>query len=320
MNKDLNISETLLASFDVFEYSLDKIDYPGIYKKIVKQLPRRNLTFEYLSNECAIACEVVCAAICHQINWDFLRDVVYKRTLEDSEWIQASHLLKITSKDVERLLAEYDKPERIRAKERARLLRSLGKSLLNNNIDYRGVFFDGNNKRTFEGINTILNCSEAFSNDPESKKTQLLLQNLSEYEDYSFLGKYCKPAIDYHIIREFLRRGIVCPANQTAVDFIEDPKARKEQTVASLRKICADAFLLLEWLTDYDIVTLNTVEWWIGRSVCVKERPDCNLQNDESQWLKPEFKRCPFYESCYARQIDNKYLSIVEPNYQGNSY
>lgn len=320
MIKDGNISETVFGSFDVFVYSVDKISYPDIYKRIVSLLPRRNSTFEYLSDEDVVACEVVCAAICHQINWDFLRNVIYKKTLENSEWILASNISKITSTEVKCLLREYDKTERIREKERAKILRSLGQSLLDNKIDYKGIFFDGKGKRTFEEIDGILNCSIAFSNDPERKKTQLLLQNLSTYDEYSFLTDYCKPAIDYHIIREFLRRGIVTPSNQIAIDFIKNPKARREQTVAGLRKVCAEAFRLLEWLTEYDIITLNTVEWWIGRSVCVKECPDCQLRGKDSQWLKPEFVQCPFYESCYARQIDNEYLALVEPNYQGNSY
>ena len=320
MSKELNVSESVLASFDVFDFSLDKVSYPEIYNRIVKILPRRNSAFDRLSEENVVACEVICAAICHQINWDFLRRVVYEKTLEDSKWILPLNLAKITSKEMEILLKDYDKPERIRAKERAQLLRTLGKGLFDRGINYRDIFFEGNDERTFKDIEAILNSSKAFSKDPESKKTQLLMQNLSTYSGYSFLNKYCKPAIDYHIIREFLRRGIVCPSNQTAIEFIKNPKTRKEQTVAGLRKVCAEAFFSLKWLTEYDIVTLNTVEWWIGRSVCVKENPDCQLLTDDSQWLKPEFLRCPFYESCYARQVDNEYLTIVEPNYQGNSY
>ncbi len=175
--------------------------------------------------------------------------------------------------------------------------------------------------RSSDEILNMLNLLKAFSGDPEYKKTQLLLQNLSKYEEFSMLSTYCKPAVDYHIIREFLRRGLVKPTNQKAYEFILNPDVqRKEQTIAALRKVCSDVFYILQWITSYDIRTINTIEWWFGRSVCLKKCPDCELKEDSSQWLRLNFEKCPFYESCYAIKADSRFLNIVEPNYQGKSY
>ena len=38
MSKELNVSESVLASFDVFDFSLDKVSYPEIYNRIVKKI------------------------------------------------------------------------------------------------------------------------------------------------------------------------------------------------------------------------------------------------------------------------------------------
>jgi adenine-specific DNA glycosylase len=182
------------------------------------------------------------------------------------------------------------------------------------------MFFKNGELRDENNIINIINDSDVFSNDPEGKKTQLLLQNLSDYKELSGLLNYCKPAIDYHIIRVFLRRGLVRPLNSKAKEFILNPSVqRREQTVAALRKICAEVFENLKWVTSFDIATLNTIEWWIGRSICKKESPDCELESDEGQWLKHYFDRCPYYDSCCAIQ-NNDYLNVAEPNYQGNSY
>lgn len=322
MDDNINISENIWESFEASEYSLWMINYKEIYAMICAILPPRNTPFLGLSLENAIGCEIICASICHQINWDFLRGTVYDTTRKDATWITPKELSKISVEKVKQLLGKYDKPERIREKERCTLLRSIGNRLMEMNYTYLDIFFSNNlNVRSEEEIIAIINSIKAFSSDPEGKKLQLLLQNLSEYEELSVLSDYCKPAIDYHIIREFLRRGLVIPINQQANEFIFNPEIeRKERTVAGLRKVCSEFFNTLQWVTSCNITTLNTIEWWIGRSVCLKEMPDCELEGSASQWLKPFFNKCPFYESCYAIKINKKFLKVVEPNYQGSSY
>lgn len=322
MCDNTNISENILEAFEASEYSLWMVDYKQIYSKICELLPPRNTPFYDLSLENAIGCEIICAAICHQINWDFLRNTVYEMTRNDSTWIAPKELSKLSVKKVKRLLGQYYKPERIREKERGALLRSLGSSLVEMNYTYFDIFFsDKFSLKSEKEIVATINSIKAFSTDPEGKKTKLLLQNLSEYKELSALSDYCEPAIDYHIIREFLRRGLVIPMNQQAYEFILNPGIeRKEKTVAGLRKVCSEFFYTLQWITSCNIITLNSIEWWIGRSVCMKEKPDCELKGDASQWLRPHFKKCPFYESCYAIQNNKHFLEVVEPNYQGNSY
>lgn len=322
MNSNISVSENILGSFEASEYSLWMINFKEIYAEICEILPPRNIPFLELGLENAVGCEIICASICHQINWDFLREAVYEMTQKDISWIAPKELSRISVDKVKQLLGKYDKPERIREKERCALLRSIGSTLMKINYTYLDIFFsDDFCVRNEKEISTVINSIKAFSGDPEGKKLQLLLQNLSEYEQLSRVSKYCKPAIDYHIIREFLRRGLVVPINQQAYEFIFNPEIeRKERTVAGLRKVCSDFFYTLQWITSCNITTLNTIEWWIGRSVCLKEVPDCELKGSASQWLKPFFNKCPFYESCYAIQTNKNFLKVVEPNYQGSSY
>jgi hypothetical protein len=316
------ISESIEDAFEATGNSLWMLNFKYLYLEISKSLPPRNSSFDGLSLEDIIGCEVICAAICHQINWDFLRHVVYEHTIQDCTWLSPINLSRITTTDVVKLIGSYNKPERIREKERCSLLRSVGKSLLSLEYNYTDIFISKKSSiKNPDEILGVLNRIKAFSGDPEGKKSQLLLQNLSEYPELSALSSYCKPAIDYHIIREFLRRGLVQPKNQTGHDFIfnSDVK-RQEQTIAALRKVCSEAFYDLKWITNCDLTTINTIEWWIGRSVCLKECPDCKLEQKSSQWLKPSFSKCPFYDSCHAIQFDSRFLHIVEPTYTGNSY
>ncbi len=140
-SNDLCISENITEAFDVTEYYLWMLDFRSIYTKIANSLPQKNTSFLDLSLENIIGCEVVCAAICHQFNWDFLRNAVYEMTLQDETWLYPKKLSIITSTKVFQLLGNYKKPERIREKERSSLLRSLGSSLLVLGYNYWDIFF-----------------------------------------------------------------------------------------------------------------------------------------------------------------------------------
>ncbi|MEG0836221.1 MAG: hypothetical protein RR413_12345 [Christensenellaceae bacterium] len=319
-----DISLPIIENFEVAEYSLDMMDFPQIYNQLSKTIPQRNSLFSFSELETSVACETICAAICHQINWDFLRTTIFRYTIQNPDWILPQNLNVISSKTLSKILSGYDKPERIRAGERAKLLRSLGETILENskNHKYLEIFMSNDGKmQSKDKLLGILNYSIAFSGDPEGKKVQLLLQNLSDYPQLSGLDTYSKPAIDYHIIRLYLRRGLIRPQNLEAIEYIFSPeKQRTERTVASIRKLCSDVFMLINWLSGIDIKTINSIEWWIGRSVCTKERADCFLEGTKSKWLKPTFEQCPYYKSCHALNSDNKYLSLVEPTYLGSSY
>ena len=68
------------------------------------------------------------SAICHQINWDFLSERL--GSLFDDPRVDPQSLSVATARDVDAWLAGYHRPERIKAKERAALLRDLGSVIL----------------------------------------------------------------------------------------------------------------------------------------------------------------------------------------------
>jgi hypothetical protein len=160
-----------------------------------------------------------------------------------------------------------------------------------------------------------------FSSDPDEKKIQLLLQKISSYNEFKSLEKYCNPAIDYHIIRLFLRRGLITPKTEYARRYIfKVCSGKNENTIGSLRQLCSNTVRNISSLTSLSINTINQIEWWIGRSICIENNPDCNLESNESDWLKPFFQKCPYYEDCYANKFNTNFLKLNEPKYNGVSY
>ena len=150
---------------------------------------------------------------------------------------------------------------------------------------------------------------------------QLLFQSLSDYTGFEKLSLYYKATIDYHLIRCFLRRGIIRPVTQYAKEFIFNMDIeRREHTIGALRNVCADAINTLCWITSLDIKTVNRIEWWVGRTICAEGKPDCLLKSNNASWLKANFSKCPYYDHCYAIKYNNDFLDINEPTYKGNSY
>ena len=316
---DTNISIEIMQAFRPLDYTLETMNFPNIYQKIKSVLPPNKIMFYEFDCETMIGCEVVCAAICHKINWDVLRQSVYEYTKEFPDWLKPASLRGITGAEVERLLKAYDK-SRIRADERSEMLREIGKFLINHGNSFTDIFFSQRELRDYEQIVAKLQEIEPFSQDLMQKKVRLLIQTLADYTEFENLQSFFEPTIDYHLIRLFMRRGVVQSVNQVGRDFLILDKIRREQTMTALRKVCADALLELCWITSMSVKDVNRIEWWIGRSICVKGQPDCFLKGNDSKWLRKEFEKCPYADTCQARNSHTEFLMLNEPDYNGTSY
>ncbi len=168
---------------------------------------------------------------------------------------------------------------------------------------------------------SLLNCI-VFASDPGGKKINLLLQKLDSIKPLKGLSNYAKPTIDYHLIRLYLRRGLVFARTKYAEQYINNQDAeRRESTVAAIRELCAKLLCQISAYTAMDISSVNLVEWHVARSVCHRESPDCKLVGNKAQWLRQGFKTCPFYSTCIAHITGfHKLLTMKEPSYKGTSY
>lgn len=314
------ISKKVLEGFTETSIPFIGCDYEKVYPILSTILPKEKIVFSDFPLRIAIICEMLCSAICHQINWDFLRKVVKDKTIMSFEWLSPAHLSEISEAEVSELLSGYSKPERVQKRERAMLLHSLGKWL--SKYDPVEQVFLEKDKRLlpFDKIEGKLLECEVFSNDPEKKKVRLLIQKLSALYGLEGLAQYYQPAIDYHLVRVYLRRGLVIAKTQYANNLLEDlDTERKESTMGAIRQLCAHTLSEICGYTGLDVSTVNQIEWCIGRSVCVSEEPDCFLYSQESQWLKERFRVCPFFNTCAAR-TNKRFLNFEEPTYKGYSY
>lgn len=318
---NVSISD-LQYDFDIVDIPFIGCDFDTIYPSIYSIIPQETVAFSDLGIDYAIMCEIVCSSICHQINWDFLRSSVLEYTIKHPEWLVPCNLASIGADEVMNMIGHYYKPDCVNAEERASILRAIG-SWATYHKNIQTVFLDSdNNLRSSREIQvSLLKCS-AFSSDPERKKMNLLLQKLDNIYLLKGIERYAKPAIDYHLLRLYLRRGLLIARTKHANEFINNPSInRKEATIAIVRGHCSKILSQISQFSGLSIASVNLVEWHVARSVCSRECPDCQLKGPNSQWLRPMFNECPFRSTCLASKYSNQMLlNVKEPSYKGTSY
>lgn len=216
---ETQVSDKIRDSFSITEFPFLGCDFDSVYPVLANIIPKEHITFSEFPINVTISCEIICAAICHQMNWDFLRQTILLKTTENKDWISADNLASISEDEVYEMFAMYSKPERIRKKERTKILHEIG-NWLKKYRNVEDIFLSNDKLLDYNSIkNNILACS-AFSNDPEGKKMNLLIQKLSAYVPLIGLAEFYQPAIDYHLIRCYLRRGLLYAKTKYAIVYL----------------------------------------------------------------------------------------------------
>ena len=127
-------------------------------------VPKEMVVFNDLETELAIQCELISAAICHQMNWDFLRRKIRNKAKKDSRCWNFSRLKTIDAADIDELLEGYPKKDRYLSKQRAEMLRELSSLSLGTNETLAQVMDAYSGQDNIEDkILTLLNSVSLFS-------------------------------------------------------------------------------------------------------------------------------------------------------------
>lgn len=230
--------------------------------------------------EQAILAEAVVAAMCHRTNWDRLRSFVLSRfesNPSEAEWLRESSDADFTnayrsafSSSVE----GQDNREDLLARHRiaAAVAQSFAK-------DGFGIIAGPKNLRLqgADGLLMRLRTLEGFSEDPEGKKLRVFAQNLVRFRLVEFVDEESlPPAIEYHIMRLYLRSGRVIPETPSAHESLVSARPRRIDSVNHLRRSVAEAMRITALSAGMRIIELNDLEWHMGRALCVRGQPLCD--------------------------------------------
>jgi hypothetical protein len=261
-------------------------------------------------------------ATCHQINWDFLSERL-RRAFEDDVGVSVEALSRTSAREVDTWLSGYHRPERIRARERAALVRDLGATLLHSFEGKAESLLEGTGARLHgpDGFMQRLDRFQAFREDPLRKKSNVLVHEIvrdgiATFQDSNKIA----PAIDYHIIRLYLRSGRVVPLHRETLDLLKQDSFPRPRLVKLLRQAVSEALSLTALYADRSIPEVNSLEWQIGREVCDRGRPKCRGGNASiAERLGLATDGCPYADFCQAF-ANEEWRVLREPDLKKSFY
>jgi len=258
------------------------------------------------------AFKLVFISICHDINWDFLQNMLAQRFTEDPNQLSADFLSKINAPTFKKWLSNYDKPERIRATERAALLRDLGQQLImrfagdpaNIVAEANGFLFGKG------GFYDLLDNFKAYREDPLRKKSNVLTHDLAKEQILSFQDTD-------KIMRLYVRTGRVVARTESLNKALRLGRPLTQWYIKTLRQMVSKALIQTAGIARKTIPDVNYVEWQIARNYCIAREPLCikgikpkNLPLDIEQLCNG---LCPYINSCVA-YTNPQLLKLKEPS------
>jgi hypothetical protein len=170
-------------------------------------------------------------------------------------------------------------PDRIKVKERLKLLRELGRRAVSwpNGDDLSWLNDKCVSLSGREGIYSWLNNIPVFAADPIQKKSRVLVHQLLRYGLISVTDpEHISPAVDYHLIRLYVRTARVRPVNDEWEQRLKEGGKVRVEPVTALRRAVEEAMYYTATGAELRVDELNHIEWQIARSFCLREDPRCS--------------------------------------------
>lgn len=224
--------------------------------------------------------EIVFVAICHQANWDRLHAHVLEIAARDMASLFPDRLVCLTPAGFRDLFGRAFDEKRLRPTERTELLRSLARVALGwperpelQWLVQRRVALSG-----ADGLYRWLDGIDVFSADPLRKKARVLVHQLLRYGLIDVADPaQIAPAIDYHLMRLYVRTGRVMAIKPELIDRLSGDVKMRIEPITDLRRAVEEAMFYTAAAAELRMDQVNHVEWQIGRSFCVRTDPRCTL-------------------------------------------
>jgi hypothetical protein len=168
-----------------------------------------------------------------------------------------------------------------------------------------------------DGLYSMLDRLEAFGSDPQQKKSRILVQQLGRTGLVKFTDPdQLKPAIEYHLVRLYLRTGRVTHAESLDVGN-GHTRASDIRTVTALRRAVEQAMRYTAAAADLSVAEVNEVEWQIARSFCERGTPRCGGPPRPDKPVDPAIMAagvgaCPFAATCDGSRHE-RIAALTEP-------
>lgn len=264
----------------------------------------------------AVFYEFLAAAVCHSTNWDQLRSQLLS-IARSPKGFSAARLARLSYEEFDSEFSSAfsgaDLPRRHQMFVSVAMAFSSGtlpfdgKSIAQKEWVLSGA----------EGLYSDIDKLEPFGADPKRKKTRILIQQLFRYDLLHVADpQNVDPAIEYHLIRLYLRTGRVAHSGgmRPSSDAL---RTSSVHNVNALREAVEEAMRYTADAAELTVGEINEIEWQIGRSYCDRGRPRCQGPHKDNKPVATAISRiasgaCPFSDRCDGPHSE-KIAQISEP-------
>jgi hypothetical protein len=247
--------------------------------------------------------------ICNRLNWDFVLGDFAKELWNLTEGFSPDIVEKIDRQVFKKAFGSYRRDDGdIKYKNRLENLRAIARYV--QVTDSIHSVLTSNTISGETGAAAVISRAPVYKEDPLLKKCNALLhelvrRNLIEVHDANEIS----PAIDYHIMRLYLRTGRVVILDDDLIRRLTNREMVRIELITEIRKAVADALKYTAWLANVSVSTLNDLEWAFTRRACRRDHV----------WCGDKTKKCPFDHFCPNAFLPTREM-ITEPDSKHGHY
>lgn len=250
----------------------------------------------------AVITELLIAASCNGTNWDRLRRHFLTVAQEEPATIRPDRLTSLTRDAFsQRFGPAYSSDP----SGRYEMVMAAARAILDERLPIDAWLGAGLWLNGAGGLLETLSAIAPFSEDPHGKKSRILAQQLVRFGLVEVVdAQDVPPAIEYHLIRLYLRTGRVVPTTPAALRAVQDDSVHRVDSLNALRAAVETAMRITADLAGIPLHELNDAEWQVARSFCTRQVPRCTGPAAPGkpcdQVLLRQGEACPLSSACPA--------------------
>jgi hypothetical protein len=218
---------------------------------------------------------VYLVSVCDRLNWDFVLGPLARELSKVTDVFDSQAVRGLSQTDFRRAFGDYKRTDGgIKFSQKLRTLKTVACHVSTN--DSVTKLLHSSSILGEEGAQAIIQEIPAYSADPVSKKCNALLHEIVRRKLIGFSDPDAiEPAIDYHIMRLYLRTGRVEIRDGALSDRLVHRGPVRIERITEIRRVVAEAMRYAAWVNGMTISRLNDLEWLFARKACRRDGVWC---------------------------------------------
>ena len=241
-------------------------------------------------------------AICDKLNWDFVLGPLAGRLWNVTRGFSFEGLNNLTVREFRGAFGDYKRLDGpIGYARRLARLRVVAEQSAESRLP--DIILAADRIEGINGVAAAIRRLSVFREDPLFKKGYALLnemvrRGLFSPDDPNSL----QPAIDYHILRLYLRTGRTSVLDEDLATRLINRGRVRIEAITDLRRATAEAMKYTASISGIPVSSLNDIEWRFSRRACRRDQT----------WCTAGERSCPLESSCPSSKLVPT-LMITEP-------